>query len=44
MKPEYREEMIAALILWTGWNKSAFDKLSDRELTEMYDRHYLRER
>lgn len=39
MTEEIREEMIATLILWTGWARSAFEKLTERELIKMYDRH-----
>lgn len=39
MSKEIREEMIATLILWTGWAESAFESLTDRELIKMYDRH-----
>lgn len=39
MKPEYREEMIAAIILKTGWNESVFENKSDKQIMEWYDRY-----
>lgn len=39
MTEEVREEMIATLILWTGWARSAFESLSDKDIIKMYDRH-----
>lgn len=39
MKKEHREELIALLILHTGWAKEAFDRRSDKEITELYDRY-----
>lgn len=39
MSEEVREEMIATLILWTGWARSAFENLTDREIIKLHDRH-----
>lgn len=39
MSEEIREEMIATLILWTGWAEEAFQKKTDKEIAELYDRH-----
>lgn len=44
MDKKDREEMISLLVLWTGWKVTAFEKLTDRELVRMYDRHYNRQR
>lgn len=38
MTEEHREEIIATLILWTGWAKEAFEKMSDREIAELHDK------
>ncbi|BAQ11469.1 hypothetical protein OXB_2999 [Bacillus sp. OxB-1] len=38
MTPGQREELIALLTLWTGWNRSAFENMTDRELLQEYER------
>ncbi|MHA6258340.1 hypothetical protein ACXYMX_00375 [Sporosarcina sp. CAU 1771] len=39
MKQEIREEMIATLMLWTGWSLEAFENKTGKEITELYDRY-----
>lgn len=34
-----RGEIIGWLLMWTTWNKAAFDKMSNRELLVMYERY-----
>lgn len=41
LSADQREEFIAMLQLWTGWNRSAFEKLTDHELVELVDRHRM---
>jgi len=37
MNDDYREEVITALVLLTGWNRQAFDKMDDEELQRKCD-------
>jgi len=39
MTAEEREQLIDWLIVWTGWAREAFEKMSDEELLEM-DKKY----
>lgn len=41
MSDEQRHEVVEWLVIWTGWARSAFEKLADRELLELYERHDL---
>lgn len=38
MTDHEREEIISWLIMWTGWSRKAFDKMSNLELLKEYDR------
>lgn len=39
MPTEQREQLISLLIIWTGWNESVFENMTDREVAEHYDRY-----
>lgn len=39
---EHRNEVIEFLVMWTGWAASAFEKMTDKELLALYDRHRMR--
>jgi len=38
MTPEHRAELIALLVLWTGYAESVFTKMTDDELLAEYQR------
>lgn len=39
MTEEYRQEIISTLVLWSIWSRDGLEKLTDRELIELYERH-----
>lgn len=42
MSAAEREELIYTLHLRTGWNLSAFEKMTDQELRKLYDERVAR--
>jgi hypothetical protein len=38
MKPDEREQIIALLVIWTGYAESAFENMTDKELLQEFDR------
>lgn len=39
MTTEMREQMIEYLIMWSGWSRELFDKQTDREIIELYEKY-----
>ena len=33
-----REQIVALLVIWTGWAESAFEKMTDKEILQEFDR------
>ena len=39
MSNEERDEYIQWVIMWTGWKREVFDKKSNREVLELFERY-----
>lgn len=39
MTAEERDELISWLVMWTGWQRSAFESKGNRELLRLADRY-----